>query len=143
MKKRLLVVLLLILTGGFDSCGGGSSTSGSNPAFTGDCTPLPLPNATTAFSAAFKTRLDKFAMKRCYAKQGWQRDAERRTSQKIHDTRIQMYYSPSLYKWMVKDKRQGPVPDGAIAIKEEFDTTDADAPIAFWSVMIKASSLWW
>jgi hypothetical protein len=137
----LLFLVVSIVAVGLWSCGGGSGGGGgSNPAFTGDCAPLPVPDT----SAAFKTRLDKFAMKRCYAKQGWQHDAQPRTSQNVHDTFIQIYYSPSLFKWMDKGQRKGPVPDGAIAIKEEYaNQTDPPSKIQFWSVMIRDSKLWW
>jgi len=125
------------MAAGFYSCGGGG---GSNPAFTGDCAPLPTPDT----SQAFKDRLDKFAEKRCYAKQGWQHDAKNRTSQNIHDTFIKIYYSPVLFKWMDKGGRKGPVPDGAIVIKEEYAAeNDPPSKIQFWSVMIHDSKLWW
>ena len=140
MKKlSIVLVVLLMMAGGFWSCGG-SSGGGANPAFTGDCAPLGTPNTT----AAFKERLNKFAEKRCYAKQGWEHDAEPRTSQNVHDTFIQIYYSPTLFKWMDKNGRKGPVPDGSIAIKEEYaNQTDPPSKIQFWSVMIHDSKLWW
>ena len=137
--KKLLVILLLFVAGGVYSCGGSDDSGGSNAAVTGDCAPLGMPDTT----AAFKARLDKFTMKRCYAKQGWQHDAQRRTSQNVHDTFIKIYYSPSLFKWMDKGQRQGPVPDGAMVIKEEYGDTNKGSPIQFWSVMIHDSSLWW
>jgi hypothetical protein len=75
----------------------------------------------------------------------WKHDAQRRTSQKLHDTLIRMWYSPSLFKWMTDQNplgpRQGPVPDGAIVVKEEFP--NETGPEDFWSVMVKDSSLWW
>lgn len=141
LPKKFFFIILSILVTGLCSCGGGSSGGGgANPAFTGDCAPLPEPDT----SAAFKTRLDKFAMKRCYAKQGWKHDAQPRTSQNVHDTFIQIYYSPILFKWMDKGGRKGPVPDGAIAIKEEYAAqTDPPSKIQFWSVMIHDSKLWY
>jgi hypothetical protein len=132
----LLFLVVSIVAAGLWSCGGGSG-GGPNPAFTGDCAPLGKPDT----SAAFKTRLDKFAMKRCYAKQGWEHDAQRRTSQGLHDTLIKIYYSPSLFKWMDKGQRKGPVPEGSMIFKEEYP--NETGPIDFWSVMIKDSNLWW
>jgi len=137
MKKLLFLVAAIVATG---LCGVSYSSASTNDpaAVTGACAPLPPPDT----SPAFKARLDKFAMKRCY--KNWKHDATNRTSQNIHDTFIKIYYSPVLFKWMAKGQRMGPVPDGAIAIKEEYaNQTDPPSKIQFWSVMIHDSSLWW
>jgi hypothetical protein len=138
MKKLSIVfVILLMMAGRFWSCGG--SSGGSNPAFTGDCAPLGKPVITSTFTPMepFKNRLGAFTKKRCYAKQGWQHDAEPRTSQNVYAPFIKIYYSPSLFKWMDKGGRQGPVPDGATVIKEEYENqNDPTSKILFWSVMI-------
>ena len=133
--KNLLVIFLLIAAGGLYSCGGSGGIP-INPAFTGACAQLPSPSA-----PEFKNRFDQFAMQKCYEKQGWKHDANRRSSEGLHAPLIKIWYSPSLFKWMTVQKRQGPIPDGAIAIKEEY--TDQTGPIVFWSGMIKDSSLWW
>jgi len=142
MKKFRLFVFLWIAAIGLSSCGGGGGGGNSvnvNPA----CRNLPpLPDT----SADYTARLDAFTKARCYdVAQHWKHDAQRRTSQKLHDTLIRMWYSPSLFKWM-SDKnplgaRQGPVPDGAMVVKEEFP--NETGPEDFWSVMVKDSSLWW
>lgn len=142
--KKVLFIVLLIVTGGFWSCGGGSGGGGGggnpvNPA----CKNLPLlPDTSPEYAAS----LDAFTKARCYdVAFHWKHDAQRRTSQKLHDTLIRMWYSPSLFKWMSdqnpKGARQGPVPDGAIVVKEEFP--NETGPEDFWSVMVKDSSLWW
>src|SRR5260370_35722445 len=48
-----------------------------------------------------------------------------------------------MFKWLPVLKSQGPVPDGAIVIKEEYLDTDPTSRILFWSGMIRDSSLWW
>src|SRR5216684_1661970 len=56
---------------------------------------------------------------------------------------VMLWYSPLMFKWLTVLKSQGPVPDGAIVIKEEYLDTDPTSPILFWSGMIRDSSLWW
>ncbi len=142
--KKLLFIVLLIMAGGFWSCGGGGGGGGGvTPPVNPACNNLPaLPDT----SPEYATRLDAFTKARCYdVALHWKHDAQRRTSQKLHDTLIRMWYSPSLFKWMSdqnpKGPRQGPVPDGAIVVKEEFP--NETGPEDFWSVMVKDSSLWW
>src|SRR5262249_12808963 len=126
VMKKLLVVFLLIVSGGVWSCGGDSGGGGSNPAFTG-----PAANLRPTHSADFKDRLGKFDIARCYAKRGFKHDAENRTSQNLHAPFIKIFYSPQLFKWMTKDNRQGPIPDGAMIFKEEYATQDSK-DILFW-----------
>ena len=143
--KKLLFIVLLIMAGGFWSCGGGGGGGGGGgtPPVNPACKNLPaLPDT----SPEYATRLDAFTKARCYdVALHWKHDAQRRTSQKLHDTLIRMWYSPSLFKWMTdqnpKGPREGPVPDGAIVVKEEFP--NETGPEDFWSVMVKDSSLWW
>ncbi len=79
----------------------------------------------------------------CYQRQNWEHDVNRRTSQGLHAPFVKLWYSPSLYNWMTVQNRQGPVPDGSIVVKEEYNDTDLTSPIIFWSVMVRDSSLWW
>src|SRR5215510_1569755 len=134
-KLKLPILLLLIVTGGLSACGGGGG-GGTNPAFTGDCAKLPYASAPD-----FNDRLTKFVEKSCYKKQQWKHDQNIRTSDGVHFPFIQIFYSPSLFKWMTKDKRQGPPPDGALVIKEEHQTETS--PVQFRSVMFRDSTLWW
>jgi hypothetical protein len=131
-----IVSATLIVADGFWSAGSASGGDTDNPAFTGACAKLPSPSAPN-----FTNRFNQFVMQLCYQKQNWKHDANRRTSQNIHDTLVKIWYSPLLFKWMTVLNRQGPVPDGAISIKEEYSSETS--PIQFWSGMVKDSSLWW
>ena len=134
-RKILLIVLsvvAVVLCCGFDSGAGSIDLS----AFTGVCAPLPSPSAPN-----FNDRLTAFVENSCYAKQNWQHDENVRTSEGVHAPFIKIWYSPSLYLWMTRLKRLGPVTDGAIAIKEEFLTQTG--PVQFRSVMVRDSKLWW
>jgi hypothetical protein len=140
-KKLLLILLAIVVTG---LCGGMNSRADTIPlsAFTGPCSPLPLPS-----SSNFKSRLDAFVMANCYGvqKQNWPHEAARRSSEGLHSPFVKLWYSPQLYRWMTKSfgPRQGQIPDGSVVIKEEYDDDDASSPICFWSVMTRDSNLWW
>jgi hypothetical protein len=126
----------LMVAGGFLSAASASGGNTDASAFTGVCKKLPSPA-----SPEFTNRFNEFVTNLCYQKQNWQHDANRRSSQKIHDTLVKIWYSPLLFKWMTVLNRQGPIPDGAIAIKEEY--ADETGPIQFWSGMVHDSNLWW
>ena len=136
--KKLLFIVLLIVAGGFWSAGSGSASDMKTPAFTGACRKLPSPSAPN-----FTKRFNEFVTQLCYQKQNWEHDANRRTSEGLHAPFVRLWYSPLLFKWLTVLKRQGPVPDGAIVIKEEYMDTNPTSPILFWSGMVKDSSLWW
>ena len=131
-----IVSASLIVADGFWSAGNAGGGDTATGAFKGACRKLPSPSAPD-----FTNRFNAFVTQLCYQKQNWQHDANRRTSQNIHDTLVKIWYSPLLYKWMTVLNRQGPIPDGAIAIKEEY--ADETGPIQFWSGMVHDSSLWW
>ncbi len=131
-----IVSATLIVADGFWSAGNASGGNTDNSAFTGACKKLPSPSA-----PGFTNRFNEFVTNLCYQKQNWEHDANRRTSQNIHDALVKIWYSPLLFKWMTVLNRQGPIPDGAIAIKEEYG--DSTGPIQFWSGMVHDSSLWW
>ncbi len=137
MKKLLFVVLLIVAAG--LSCGRDSSANTTDSAaHTCACAKLPSPSAPN-----FTNRFNQFVMQLCYQKQNWQHDANRRTSEGLHAPFVKLWYSPLMFKWLTVLKSQGPVPDGAIVIKEEYLDTDPTSPILFWSGMIRDSSLWW
>jgi hypothetical protein len=131
-----IVSASLIVASGSWSASNASGGDTDNSASKGACAKLPSPSAPD-----FTNRFNQFVMNLCYQKQNWKHDANRRTSQNIHDTLVKIWYSPLLFKWMTVLNRQGPVPDGAIAIKEEYSSQTS--PIQFWSGMVKDSSLWW
>jgi hypothetical protein len=108
----------------------------------GSCSAAPVACANLPRAAArdFPDRLNAFVQNFCYQKQRWQHDAQVRTSDGVH-LFVQVWYSPSLFNWMTIGKRRGPVPDGAILIKEEHLTQTA--PLLLWSLMVKDSNLSW
>jgi hypothetical protein len=55
----------------------------------------------------------------CYQKQNWQHDAQVRTSDGVHPY-VRVWYSPSLFDWITVKNRTGPVPDGAMVVKEQY-----------------------
>src|SRR5882757_3943187 len=137
MKKLLFIVLLIVAAG--LSCGRDSSANTTDSAaHTRACAKLPSPSAPN-----FTNRFNQFVMQLCYQKQNWQHDANRRTSEGLHAPFVKLWYSPLMFKWLTVLKSQGPVPNGAIVIKEEYLDTDPTSPILFWSGMIRDSSLWW
>jgi len=154
--KKLFVIFLLIVAGGSWSCSGDSGGNTplviATPSATATATPsaTPTPNVSGACATlpspsapGFTARFNQFVIQLCYQKQNWEHDVNRRTSQGLHAPFVKLWYSPSLYNWMTVQKRVGPVPDGAIVIKEEYADTDLTSPILFWSGMVRDSSLWW
>ena len=76
----------------------------------------------------------------CYQKQNWQHDAQVRTSDGVHPF-VRVWYSPPLFDWITVKNRTGPVPDGAMVVKEQFQSLTA--PLSEWTVMVKDSNLSW
>jgi hypothetical protein len=136
-RMKLLFIVLVILAAGL-ICGRDGSANTNNPVLTAACGPLPPPAWPN-----FKDRFDQFVMGLCYQKQQWPHEADRRSSEGLHAPYVKLWYSPQLYRWMTLWKRQGPIPDGSVVIKEEYADTNPNSPILFWSGMIKDSSLWW
>ena len=99
------------------------------------CSSLP-----PASSPNFLERLTAFLNKLCYQKENWQHDAQVRTSDGVHPY-VKVWYSPSLFNWMTVNDRKGPVPDGAVVVKEMY--ANPTAPLSEWTVMIKDASLSW
>jgi hypothetical protein len=94
MKKLLFIVISIVAIG--LSCGRDSSANTIDAAaFTGACRKLPSPSAPN-----FTNRFNEFVTQLCYQKQQWEHDANRRSSQNIHDTLVKIWYSPLLFKWM-------------------------------------------
>lgn len=115
------------------SCGNDGSSATSETA--GACAPLP-----PAANSDFLVHLTPFMNHLCYQKQNWQHDAQVRTSDGVHPY-VRVWYSPLLFDWITVKNRTGPVPDGAMVVKEQFHSpTD---PLVEWTVMVKDSNLSW
>ena len=106
-----------------------------NAADASTCGPLPSPSSDT-----FLLRLTGFLNHQCYQHKDWQHDAAVRTSDGVHPF-VKVWYSPEVFKWMTTDQRVGPVPNGAIIVKEMY--ASLTAPLTEWTVMIKDSNLSW
>jgi hypothetical protein len=132
--RRCLAIVLFLLSITVCACGN-SGNSSSAPAPVDACATLPR-----ATAANFAERLDGFLNNFCYQKQNWEHDAQVRSSDGVHLT-VQIWYSPSLFNWMTVQNRQGPVPDGAILVKEEH--LSLTSPMLLWSLMVKDSDLSW
>ena len=76
----------------------------------------------------------------CYQKQNWQHDAQVRTSDGVHPF-VRVWYSPPLFDWITVKNRTGPIPNGAIVVKEQYQSQTA--PLSEWTVMVKDSKLSW
>lgn len=99
------------------------------------CSSLP-----PASSPQFLEHLTSFLNDLCYQKEHWQHDAHVRTSDGVHPF-VRVWYSPGLFDWMTIKDRQGPVPNGAIVVKEMY--ASLTAPLTEWTVMVKDSDLSW
>jgi hypothetical protein len=99
------------------------------------CSSLP-----PASSPDFLEHLTDYMNDLCYQKAHWQHDAQVRTSDGVHPF-VRVWYSPQLFNWITVNNRNGPVPDGAIVVKEMY--VSLTAPLSEWTVMIKDSDLSW
>jgi hypothetical protein len=118
------------------ACGNGSSSApATDSAHTGACAALP-----PAADPDFLVHLTPFMNHLCYQKQNWQHDAQVRTSDGVHPF-VRVWYSPTLFNWITVKNRIGPVPNGAMVVKEQFQ--ELTAPLTEWTVMVKDSNLSW
>ena len=122
---------------------------------------LPLPTTVPpAEFVPFEKLVLAFLQSGQYRQLGWCRDKGSQGSP-VRDTgpfakrvyygthpAVRIYYSPRAMKWLI-DGRQGPIPDGAMIIKEQYrppaarysGLTDEQLPkVTDWTVMIKDSS---
>lgn len=122
---------------------------------------LPLPTTVPpADFVSFESLVLAFLQSGQYRQLGWCRDKGSERSP-VRDTgpfakgvyygthpSVRIYYSPRAMKWLV-DGRQGPIPDGAMIIKEQYHPpaarygglSDDQLPkVTDWTVMIKDSS---
>ncbi len=113
LRRTSVSVILLAITI-LSACGNGGSSA---PLAHGDpCAPLP-----PAAAPDFLVHLTPFMNHLCYQKQNWQHDAQVRTSDGVHPF-VRVWYSPPLFDWITVKNRTGPVPDGAIVVKEQYVT---------------------
>jgi hypothetical protein len=99
------------------------------------CAPLP-----PASSNGFLPKLTQFLNNKCYQREGWEHDAAVRTSDGVHPY-VKIWYSPAIFTWMTVNQRKGPVPNGAVIVKEMY--VSPTAPLTEWTVMIKDSNIAW
>ncbi|HKN01335.1 MAG TPA: hypothetical protein VJX23_12530 [Candidatus Binataceae bacterium] len=135
-RQHITFLFLSAMAAAFCACGGGSGSGGSStPAVADPCRTLP-----PATAVNFLVRLTPFMNALCYQKQNWEHDAQVRTSDGVHPF-VKVWYSPALFNWITVSNRQGSVPDGAMIVKEQYQTLTA--PLTEWTVMVKDSKLSW
>lgn len=155
MKKTFVCVMLLALL--YPGCT--SSTSVSSPTPTSspsdDIPGLPFPLPSTVSKDEFQPQLNAFLESLAYRNlPGWRRDkGVRDTGPFINGVyygthpAVRCYYSPEVFSWM-KGGRVGPLPDGAMIVKEMYNPPaaryagldqDTQLPPPTWTVMIKDS----
>jgi len=134
VRRKALLLILIVPAIAMCACGGGGGNSGATPASSA-CSTLP-----PASAPDFLVHLTAFMNNLCYQKQKWQHDAEVRTSDGVHPY-VKVWYSPPLFQWMAVKNRVGPIPNGAIVVKEQYLTPDA--PFTGWTVMVKDSNVSW
>jgi hypothetical protein len=99
------------------------------------CSPLP-----PASSAGFLPKLTNFLNKKCYQQANWKHDAAVRSSDGVHPD-VKVWYSPEVFTWMTTNQRKGPIPNGAMIVKEMY--ASPTAPLTEWTVMVKDSNISW
>ena len=99
------------------------------------CAPLP-----PASSPGFLPQLTNFLNHLCYQHENWKHDAAVRTSDGVHPY-VKVWYSPEVFTWMTTSQRKGPIPNGAIIVKEMY--ASPTAPLTEWTVMIKDANISW
>ncbi|MGH7815138.1 MAG: hypothetical protein ACREQI_14190 [Candidatus Binataceae bacterium] len=120
--KRGIIVALLLLIAGFPG-----SLLAAAPAKAPTCTPLPAAS-TPGFATILLTYMDNF----CYL--SWEHDAQIRSAKGTHPY-VKVYYSPSMWTWLEAGDREATVPDGAMLVKEQYQTLTA--PLSEWTIMVK------
>src|SRR5271166_523447 len=93
--------------------------------------PCTLPPAT---AVGFPAQLQAFLDDHCY--QSWEHDPRIRTTDGVHPN-VQVYYSPTLWTWLIRGNRLADIPDGAILVKAQFSDSTHPTLLTDWSVMVK------
>jgi hypothetical protein len=93
--------------------------------------PLPSSFAHAQDPAAYQGLLSRFLQDGVYERLGWCEDKSLRDTGPFIDGSyygthpvVRVWYSPSFARWLVEGRR-GEVPDGAMIVKEQFDTPPA------------------
>ncbi len=153
MKKSfvgVLVAALLLYPGCSTST---VSTPEPTPTNSADIPGLPFPLPSTLSEQEFQPKVGAFLDSLAYrSAPGWQRDkGVRDTGPFINGVyygthpAVRTYYSPEVFAWM-KGGRVGPLPDGAMIIKEMYNPPaaryagldpDTELPPPTWTYMIK------
>jgi Cytochrome P460 len=122
----------------------------TTPTNFGKRSPLPLPSGFLPERLPeFQKILTDFLERGDYLRLGWSEDKGlrdtgpfiRTVSFGVHPT-VKIYYSPEVMHWLVAD-RAGPIPDGAMIIKEQYTAPAAQYqlrtpdPVTDWTIMIK------
>jgi hypothetical protein len=106
------------------------------------CT-FPLPNASDIDASAFEKKLYDFLDQRCY--KNWVADRQIRNSGPFINNQsfgthsaVKVFYSPEVWDWLKRRNREGEIPDGAMIVKEMFDSpARPDRTLNAWTVMVK------
>src|SRR4029077_6192924 len=93
---------------------------------------IDLPAATTP---GFLNQLTTYMNNWCYRTSNWEHDANVRTSDGVHPF-VRIYYSPKMWKWLKDGDRKKEVPDGAMLVKEQYQTLTQPRPDE-WTIMVK------
>jgi len=93
------------------------------------------PTLPPATSPTFLAQLTTFMNNWCYRTQGWQHDANVRSSDGVHPF-VKIYYSPQMWTWLQKGDRKADIDDGAMLVKEQYQTMKQKQPDE-WTIMVK------
>jgi len=92
-----------------------------------------------ASSPGFEAKLENYLAGYCYqSAAGWQHDKSVRSSGGVHPL-VKIWYSPQMWTWIAVKQRQGNPPDGAMLVKEQYETLTQTTPDE-WTVMVKDST---
>jgi hypothetical protein len=82
----------------------------------------------------FQPVLQAFLDNNCY--KSWEHDPRIRTTNGVHPN-VQVYYSPDIWNWLTKERRQGDVPEGAMLVKEQYGDPDHPTTLTDWAIMVR------
>ncbi len=151
MRRRvcpLLVAALLTVLAGAPAAHGAGATdiAPSLPCLDARESELPLPSsfAKSDDPAAFQNLLTAFLVAGRYERLGWCRDKTVRDTGPFIDGAyygthpvVRIWYSPAFARWLTGG-RKGAVPDGAMIVKEQFDTPPAGQYAGWTDEQIRA-----